>query len=83
MIATEEVIKEILSENIELELDVSAIEAEQDLTDLGLDSVYFIQLMVAFENVFGLTFEEEDLDIENFITINKTINYLNKKLDEQ
>ncbi|KEI98764.1 hypothetical protein N496_03930 [Clostridium botulinum A2B3 87] len=83
MLVTPEIIKKILKENLEIESDLSDIDLDQHLIELGLDSIYFIQLIVAFESEFDIQFDEEELDMENFSTINNIINYLNVKIKKK
>lgn len=53
-----------LSEDAAENLDWNA-----DLTELGLDSMTCVELVVNLEDVFGIAVEEEDLLVENMSTI--------------
>ena len=44
---------------------------EDNLSDLGFGSIRVLQLVVELEQLFDITFEDEDLLCENFSTINK------------
>lgn len=47
------------------------IENDLLLRDLGLHSLLMYKLVTELENEFGITFSLQDLDINNFNTINK------------
>jgi len=49
--------------------------------DLGADSLDVIELVMAFEEEFGITIPDEDID--GLETVNDTIHYLTYSLDAQ
>ncbi|MGG4340439.1 phosphopantetheine-binding protein [Paenibacillus lautus] len=44
-------------------------DADTNLIELGLDSIQVIQLIVTLEEGLGFSFKDEDLLIDNFLTI--------------
>lgn len=56
---------------------------ETDLYDHGLDSLNSIQLLVDIEECFGISFEEDDLDIHNVKTINHFHHLIQLKMEEK
>lgn len=48
------------------------------LTDLGIDSVGILELVVSLEEQFNISFEDEDLVSANFQTIGSLLNLLEK-----
>ncbi|ACL75347.1 phosphopantetheine-binding protein [Ruminiclostridium cellulolyticum] len=72
-------IRELLKETMEMEGDIDTVSPDEDLTNIGMNSVSFIQVIVAFEEEFEIQFEEEDLDIEHFRTINSILEFLKTK----
>lgn len=48
------------------------------LTDLGIDSMLFIQLVVDIEDEFGFEFDDEDLLLELYDTMEDVINKVKK-----
>lgn len=54
---------EIAAEEIGVE-----ITADSNLKESGLDSLSLVVLVAAIEDVFGITFKEDDLQPENFTT---------------
>lgn len=80
----EKIICETLSEI--LEKDIGAIvehDIRQSLSDLGLDSLHFVKLVVKLEEHFCIEIDDSDLVLANFLTIesiNKTLEkYVCKK----
>ena len=64
----DEKLKEIIMTVLELSEDVELTE-DTDLTTLGLDSMTCVEVVVNLEEEFGITFEEEDLLVENMASI--------------
>ena len=75
----EERLKEIIAEVLELDEEATAgLTADTDLTELGLDSMTCVEVVVNLEDEFGVTVEEEDLAVENMATIGKLIELIEK-----
>lgn len=54
---------------------------DQDIFALGfVNSLFAMQLVMFVENEFGITVEDQDLDIDNFRTINAIANLVGSKL---
>jgi acyl carrier protein len=54
---------------------------DQDIFALGLvNSLFAMQLVTFVEKEFGITVEQEDLEIENFSTINAIANLVCRKI---
>jgi len=56
--------------SIILALDIETVAADVPLQDLGLDSLGFVELLVAIEKRFNLKLMESGLTQEDFQTIN-------------
>ena len=66
----EEKIKEIVVTVLELSQDdADMIDENTDLMEYGLDSMTCVEVVVNLEEEFGITFDEEDLLVENMATI--------------
>ena len=60
----------------ELQLDRNDITMDSELSgDLGINSIELADLVMACEEKFDLTIEDEDL--HGFITVGDVVNYLN------
>lgn len=70
----ENILKEILA-NMEL---ATNFEMNTKLEDLGIDSLMLLELIVEVEDALKFTFDESDLEMENFITIESLLNVINK-----
>lgn len=76
----EEKIKEILAENLENKIPAEQINADNDLKDLGINSISFIKIIVGLETEFDIEFDDEDLDASKFATIKDLIEYVGNKV---
>lgn len=59
------------------------IEKESKLELLGLDSIGFVELVVAIENDFRIEFDEDHLVMNGKLTLNDLIEYVVMKVDEK
>lgn len=50
------------------------------LTELGMDSLKTVELIVKLEGAFNISIEDNDLIIENFSTLNEITDLLKKTL---
>lgn len=72
-----EKVKEILLNHIQVPAD--EIELSTDLVkDLGLNSLDVVNLIVTFEDEFGI--EIPDRAIQDFVTVRDLVDYLEKKV---
>jgi acyl carrier protein len=55
-----------------------AIEPDDFLPDLGLDSVRTVEVFVALEDALGLRFPDEALSIENFDSVRHMLRLVNQ-----
>ncbi|WP_418038475.1 acyl carrier protein [Paenibacillus xylanilyticus] len=56
-----------------------AFNDDADLTHYGLDSMSTVRMLVSLEEEFQVTFEDEDLLLENFRTVIKIAQLLEKR----
>lgn len=73
----EEQIKEMIVERCFLSIAPDEIGDEDSLMEsVGLDSVQILEVVVGLEEVFGITFEDADFDIENFRSVGSIARYV-------
>ena len=53
-----------------------AIQADDDLIEIGLNSLNCIQLIVLLEDKYNIEFGYSDLSVESVNTVSKIINYI-------
>ena len=46
------------------------------INSIGITSKRFLQIIVQVENLFGITFEDENLDFKKFRTVQDLIDYI-------
>lgn len=57
------------------------IKDDDDIFSVGyVNSLFAMQLVMFIEKEFKFTIDREDLDIENFKTINKIVAFINSKI---
>ncbi|GBF75586.1 hypothetical protein PA598K_04004 [Paenibacillus sp. 598K] len=72
---------EILSKVKEvLVVEEREINLKENLGAIGLDSMKSVQLIVELEELFNISFDDEELMFENFSTIQKITTMVNEKL---
>lgn len=71
-------VKMIIVEGVGFKGALEDLGLDEKLTDLGLNSINYIKILVTLENEFNMTFDEEDIDITNFNTINNVVKYMEK-----
>ena len=68
----EEKLREILAEALGLSMeDAQNLDRDADLTQLGLDSMTCVEVVVNLEDAFGIAVEEADLLVENMSTVGR------------
>ncbi len=73
----EQRIKKIIAENLDVEADEVTNEASF-VDDLGADSLDTVELVMAFEEEFGIEIPDEDA--EKILTVGKAIDYIKEKM---
>jgi acyl carrier protein len=78
--STEEILEKVVEIVTEkLGVDAEEVILDSDLTeDLGADSLDLVDLVMAFEDEFGVKIEDED--VENITTIGDIVDYISKEL---
>ncbi len=59
-------------------LETSDINTEDTLLSLGIDSLMTVELVISIEDNLQITFEDSDLDSENFKTVQSVIDIVRK-----
>lgn len=52
-----------------------------DLIAINMNSLTFVRVVVDIEEVFGIQFEDEKLEFEQFLSLEKLVAYVNKLLE--
>jgi acyl carrier protein len=78
---TYEVLKNILIKTMaDSSIVTENIGIDQDLSDIGLNSITFIKAIVGIEKAFGIEFDEGNLDFQKFKTIGDIVRYVESKI---
>ena len=59
--------------------DAMVVAVDSNFTEMGVDSITFIKIIVALEQAFGFEFDDEMLLFSAFPTIQTMIDYVMKK----
>ena len=51
----------------------------QALIELGMTSLSFVQIIIAFENEFDIEFSDEDFNAEKFKVVDDFVSYVKEK----
>ncbi|ELA09502.1 hypothetical protein MOMA_03830 [Moraxella macacae 0408225] len=73
----EQKVKNAVAEQLSLEVDKISNEASF-IDDLGADSLDLVELVMSFENEFGLTIPDEDS--AQITTVQKAVDYIQSKV---
>lgn len=71
---------EILREVLEIEPEIEKLTTKSSLSDLGINSVDFIKLLVKIEMEFGIEIEDENLSEDLYETIDDLLNFVECKI---
>lgn len=74
-----EIIINIIDDNLALKEEVKE---NTNLSNLSLDSLSFINALVTIEEVFSITFNDEELNIDNFKNVSDLVNLVKRKVLE-
>ena len=74
-----EIIINIINDNLALKEEVKE---NTNLSNLSLDSLSFITALVTIEEVFSITFNDEELNIDNFKNVSDLVNQVKRKVLE-
>lgn len=66
-------LREVLDDNKE---QLDTIGSNEDLSVLGVNSITFIRIVLALEMEFGVAWDDDDLEYQNFLTIDNIVNYI-------
>ncbi|NOZ21938.1 MAG: acyl carrier protein [Planctomycetes bacterium] len=78
--SVEDAIKQMIVERLFLKIEPGEISDEEPLMEkLGVDSVQLLEIAVGLEEVYGISFEDEEFDIEIFKTIKSIADFVREK----
>lgn len=72
-------IRKIVLDNVDILIPIDSVDFNSNLSDVGINSITFIKIVVTIEVEFGLVFGEEDLDINRFQTIQSIVDYVKSR----
>ena len=71
---------QIIADNLEGEETLEQLKENDDLTELEINSILFIKIIVSIENQFNIEFDDEALDYSKFVSMENLIYYVQEKL---
>lgn len=73
-------VKELICEH--LQIDELEMDKTSSLIELGMTSLTFVQMIVAFETAFGITFDDDDFNPEKFKSVHDFYSYIKHRIIE-
>ena len=74
-------IRELLVEKLFLDIKPESIENEKPLADYGVDSFLLLEMIVAMEEQFGVTFEQSEITAEVLKSVGSLARLVEGKLN--
>jgi acyl carrier protein len=75
----EKTIFKVINDNLFSGKSWGEMTVDSDIASLGINSIDFIKILVALETEFELEFDEEDLNMKRFPTIQSIVTYIENK----
>lgn len=73
-------LKEMIVERLFLDVDPAQIGDDENLMeDYEIDSVNLFEIVVGLEEVFEISFEDDDFTVELFATVNSLAEFVDRK----
>lgn len=79
MISTKDIIETISQQSM---ISPELINQEDSLLSIGIDSLSMVELIVALEDGFSVTFEDSDLEPSKLTTVRAVIELVKKHIKE-
>jgi acyl carrier protein len=76
METTEEKVRLILNEICKINSSTKNLKLDDDIFEVGVDSISFIKVVLKLEEEFNVKFEDDNLDYNKFRTIKQLVDYL-------
>lgn len=76
----EQVVRALLKKHIKSNIDFEEISSTESLEDAGMNSIDFIKVVADIEMEYEIIFPDEELDFENFNTIDNIVKFINSQL---
>ncbi|MEW6354866.1 MAG: acyl carrier protein [Planctomycetota bacterium] len=78
--SVEDAVKQMIVERLFLKIKPGDIPDEEPLMEkLDIDSVQLLEIAVGLEEVYGISFEDEEFDIEVFKTVKSIADFVREK----
>ena len=76
----EDTLKKMMVERLFLKIKPESIPEDAPLMKtLGVDSVAVLEMVVGLEEIYGISFEDEEFDVEVFRTVKSIANFVRAK----
>jgi len=82
MTEVEKKIREIMAQNVELTIPIENVDSDELITNIGINSISFIKLVVSIESEFGFEFDDEYLDYKRISTLRSMAKYVEDRISK-
>lgn len=76
------IVYQLISTNFEFSQEIKNIQNDDNLMELGLDSIGMVKIVLGIEEMCGITIPDEDLIFDNFSSIEKIVKYIEEIKNE-
>ena len=77
-----ESLKELIVERLFLDIEPKDIDDQTELVEYGVDSFLLLELIVAMEEIFGVKFEQADINSETLRSVSTLTQLIREKADQ-
>lgn len=74
-------LRNLLNDNIKLNVPIEKLSIEDDLNYLGVNSILYIKLIVAIEDEFDIEFDNDYLAVGSLKNLNMFMDYIESHLN--
>lgn len=76
----EKKVREVLATNVDSKIDFKEVPVDQDLSEIGFNSIDFIKVVLGLEMSFDFEWDDDGLEFEAFNTIRKLTEFIEDKI---
>ena len=76
-------VRALLNACVKLSYAAEEVPLDEPLSRVGLNSMKFMKLLIELEKLYDFVVEEDEMTLENFESIQKIVEYIDKKIPQE